>query len=315
MWPKSRWLVVVFVLALVAAACTDSETNDSPTTTVQETTTSTTLGSTTTEAPPATEAPTSTTAEPAEEPEEEDLGRTLEAPAAAITVDGDPADWALVPGLATTLEPIVEEMGDGLENKDITVKMAHDDANIYAMVTVEDDYNWNPDDAHLSAAFAMLFPVDTGGPHMGTDDELGETSTGMVDIWHWELECAAGIESGGAVNPAGDGKDPGNDATCNFDDEWATDAETREDDNGAGAENSLLGVWSHSSPTADSPGVWYFEMSRPLQTDDAQDAQFTVGESTLLAIAYWDPDLGPDGWHDDSHVQSANQEWIEVDLS
>jgi len=315
MWTKSRWLVVVFVLALVAASCTGSDTENTTTTATSETTTSTTLGTTTTETPPATEAPTSTTAAPAGEPEEEDLGRVLDAPVAAITVDGDPSDWALVPGLATTLEPIEAEEGEPIDDRDITVKMAHDDENIYAMVTVNDDYNWNADDAKMSAAFAMLFPVDTGGPHMGADDELGETTTGMVDIWHWETECASGVESGGAVNPAGDGKDPGNDSVCNFDDEWATDAETREDDNGAGAENSLLGVWSHSSPTENAEGVWYFEMSRPLQTDDAQDAQFTVGESTLLAIAYWDPDFGPDGWEDDTHVQSANQEWIAVNLS
>ncbi|GMQ92570.1 MAG: hypothetical protein BMS9Abin12_0046 [Acidimicrobiia bacterium] len=307
---KSRWLVVVFVLALVAAACTGSEAEDA--TTTQAPTTTTTLGSTTTEAPPATEPPTTTEA-PAP-PEEAAMGRSLVAPEAAITVDGDPSDWALVPGLATTLEPIVEEMGDGLENKDVTIKMAYDDVNIYALFTVDDDYNWNADDAHLSGAAALLFPIDTGGPHMGADDELGEDSTGLVDIWHWELECASGVDSGGAVNPAGDGKDPGNDATCNFDDEWASDAETREDDNGAGAENSLLGVWTHSNPTDDGPGVWYFEMSRPLQTGDEGDAQFTVGETTLLALAYWDVDLGPDGWHDDSHVQSANQEWIEVDL-
>ncbi|MFV1999497.1 MAG: hypothetical protein ACC654_03940, partial [Acidimicrobiia bacterium] len=158
MWTKSRWLVVVFVLALVAAACTGTDTGNTDTTTtaVSDTTTSTTLGSTTTEAPPATEAPTSTTTAPAAEPEEEDLGRTLDAPVAAITVDGDPADWALVPGLATTLEPIEAEEGEPIEDKDITVKMAHDDENIYAMVTVEDDYNWNADDAKLSGAFAML---------------------------------------------------------------------------------------------------------------------------------------------------------------
>ncbi|MFV1969426.1 MAG: ethylbenzene dehydrogenase-related protein [Acidimicrobiia bacterium] len=308
---KSRWLVVVFVFALVAAACTGSETEDTTTTEAPATTT-TTLGTTTTEAPPTTEAPATTTTEaPAED---EDLGRSLDAPIAAITVDGDTSDWALVPGLATTLEPIEAEMGEPIEDKDITVKMAYDDENIYALVTVEDDYNWNADDAKLSAAFAMLFPVDTGGPHMGADDEEGEVSTGLVDIWHWETECAAGVESGGAVNPPGDGKDPGNDSVCNFDDEWATDAETREDDNGEGAENSLFGVWTHSNPVADGAGVWYFEMSRPLQTGDAQDAQFTPGDSTLLAIAYWDPDFGPDGWEDDTHVQSANQEWIEVNL-
>ena len=54
---------------------------------------------------------------------------------------------------------------------------------------------------------------------MGADDEMGDNSTGIVDLWHWELECGSGVQSGGAVNPAGDGADPGNDATCNFDDE------------------------------------------------------------------------------------------------
>jgi len=314
MWTKSRWLVVVFVLALVAAACTGTESEETTTTEAPPTTTTTTLGTTTTEAPPVTDAPTSTTGAPAGEPEDEDLGRTLDAPRADITIDGDLSDWALVPGLATTLEPIIADADKAIEDKDVTIKMAYDDENVYALFTIDDDYNWNAEDAKLSAAIALLFPVDTGGPHMGTDDEEGEVSTGMVDIWHWETECAAGVESGGAVNPAGDGKDPGNDATCNFDDEWATDAETREDDNGAGAENSFLGVWTHSNPVADGPGVWYFEMSRPLQTGDAQDAQFTAGEPTLLALAYWDPDFGPDGWDDSTHVQSSNQEWIEVNL-
>ena len=70
----------------------------------------------------------------------------------------------------------------------------------------------------------------------------------------------------------------------------------------------------HTNQTDSGPGVWYFEVSRPLQTGDAQDAQFTVGESTLLALAYWDADFGPDGWDDSTHVQSSNQGWIQVNL-
>ena len=308
---KSRWLVFVFVLALVAAACTGSETED--TTTTEATTTTTTLGTTTTEAPPTTEAPETTTTE-APAPPEVAVERSLDAPLAAITVDGDASDWASVPGLATTLEPIVS-MADSVENMEATIKMAHDGENIYALFTIDDDYNFNSDDLKLSAAIALLFPVDTGGPSMGADDEEGENSTGMVDIWHWEAECGVGEPSGGgAGHPQGEGKDPGNDANCNFDDEWATDAETREDDNGEGAENSLYGVWTHTNPVEDGPGVYYFEMSRPLQTGDAQDAQFTIGEPTTLALAYWDVDWSNKGWTDDSHVQSANQGWIDVNI-
>jgi hypothetical protein len=307
---KSRWLVVVFVLALVAAACNGSETED--TTTTQPPTTTTTLSTTTTESPPTT-TESSTTTEAPEPPPEPEV-RSLDAPVVAITVDGDPSDWDLVPGLATTLEPIFERAGDAIESRDVTIKMAHDDEFVYSLLMVVDDYDYNPDDPHLSASPSWMFPVDTGGPHMGADDELGENSTGMVDIWHWELECLGDVASGGSTNPPGDGKDPGNDSVCNYDDEWATDAETREDDNLEGAENSLLGHWMHTNPIVGEPGVWYFETSRPLQTGDAGDAQFTVGESTLLALAYWDADFGPDGWTDDTHVQSSNQGWIQINL-
>ena len=308
---KGRWLMVVFVLALVAAACT-SDTEDI-TTTQAPTTTATTLGTTTTVAPPTTQAPTTTEA-PTPPPPPEPGVRTLDAPVAAITVDGDPSDWALVPGLATTLVPIFDRVGDNLEDKNVTIKMAHDDDYVYTLMMVIDDYDFNADDPHLTASPSWMFPVDTGGPHMGADDKLGEISTGMVDIWHWELECLGDVASGGSANEAGDGKDPGNDAGCNFDDEWATDAETREDDNGEGAENSLLGKWMHTNPTNGAPGVWYFEASRPLQTGDAQDAQFVAGEATVLALAYWDADFGPDGWDDSTHVQSSNQGWITVNF-
>jgi hypothetical protein len=70
----------------------------------------------------------------------------------------------------------------------------------------------------------------------------------------------------------------------------------------------------HTNPTNGEPGVWYFEASRPLQTGDAQDAQFAAGEATMLALAYWDADFGPDGWDDSTHVQSSNQGWITVNF-
>ena len=136
----------------------------------------------------------------------------------------------------------------------------------------------------------------------------------MVDIWYWRLDCPIGVEQGGAVSGPGTG-DPGNDAACNFDDEWATDPETHDDDVGPGAENSLLGVFSHSNPVEDGDGTWYFEMRRPLQTGDPMDAQFVVGETTRLALAYWDPDAGQNGWGRRNHVQSSNQGWIDVVLA
>ena len=238
--------------------------------------------------------------------------RTLEAPVASITVDGDASDWDGISGLDLTLEAIE---GEEVESKAATVKVAHDGEFVYVLMTVDDDYNWNAENPHLSASPSVLWAVDeTAGPHMGTDGMDIETSLGMVDIWHWELECGPGEEQGGAVHDPGDG-DPGNDGTCNFDDEYSTTPFDREDDNGEGAENSLLGVFTHTDPTDDADGTYTFEMRRPLVTGDAQDAAFAAGEEALMALAYWDADNSPEGWDDAEHVQSSNQDWIVVTLA
>jgi len=252
-------------------------------------------------------------AEPGTEEEHaEGPQRMIEAPSATITVDGDPSDWEAIEGMDLTLEAI---SGEDVEPRAATIKVAHDEEAVYVLFEVTDDFNWNPDDAHLSGSAAVMWSIDEGaGEHMGAEEPDRETSLGMVDIWHWELECTAGAQSGGSVSGPG-GEDPGNDGKCNLDDEWATIPEEREDDNGAGAENSLLGVWNHTSPTENSSGDWIFELRRPLETGDEEDAQLAVGETALLAVAYWDPDNGDAGWDDDQHAQSANQGWIEVALT
>lgn len=284
MW-KLRWLAVGTALVLVVGACGAAATP----------------GPTPTPQPTATAEPTGPAA------------RAIEAPAAAITVDGDPSDWAAVPGLETTLEGI-KGVEVEVEPAQATVKVAHDDQYAFVLFEVVDDYDWNAEDAHLSGSSAVMWAVQTAaGPHMGPEDPEGKgTSLGMVDIWHWELECAASEQSGGEVSEPGEGQKPGNDSGCNFDDEWATSPDDREDDGGSGAENSLLGVWSHSNPTAGGAGTWVFEIRRPLQTGDEQDAQFAAGGTALLALAYWDADQTASGWEDDGHSQSSNQGWIEV---
>jgi len=214
-----------------------------------------------------------------------------------------------------TLASIASEDVPDVESN---VKVAHDGENIYMLFAVSDDYDFVLEDHKLSPAVGIMWAVEAAaGPHMGIGEDESEEpfdSLGMVDIWHWELDCVAGADNGGAVSGPGDGNDPGNDAACNMDDEWSTDPETREDDNGDGAENSLLGVWMHTNPVDGEAGTWYFEMSRPLQTGDAQDGQFTVGETALLALAYWDPDVSPEGWDDATHVVSSEAGWIEVTL-
>ena len=290
---RMEWAVLFAVLALVVAACGGGA-----------------------EEPSTTGPPETTTAPAPTEAEHEGGGRTVEAFTGTIAVDGDPSDWADATGLDMTLESIE---GVDVESKTASVKVAYDDESVYVLFTVDDDFNWNADEAHLSGSAAVMWAIDVGaGEHMGTEDEAGEgPSLGMVDIWHWELECALGEDQGGAVSDPGEGA-PGNDGACNFDDEFATDPEERFDDGdpegpgGSGAENSLLGVFSHTNPVEDGEGTWTFEMSRPLQTGDSQDAQLSAGGTGMMALAYWDPDISPEGWDDDQHVQSANQGWIEV---
>ena len=311
---RNRPIIILAALALTAAAACSSGDDDGTTTESAVTEPAATEPAAT--EPPATEPPETEPpeTEPADtEPAaEEPEARPVDAPVAGITVDGDPADWADIDGLEFTMEAI---QGEEIDSKDATFQAAHDDEFLYVMFTVDDDYDWNAEDAHLSAANAVSWAIDTGaGPHMGTEEPDRETSLGMIDIWHWELECGIGEEMGGRVAGPGDG-DPGNDSGCNFDDEWSTTPEEREDDNGEGAENSLLGVFTHSDPVEGADGTWYFEMSRPLQTGDAQDAQFEVGATALLALAYWDADNSVEGWDDAEHVQTSNQGFIEVTLT
>lgn len=236
----------------------------------------------------------------------------ISAPPAAIAIDGDIADWEGIDGAELTLESIVDNDAPSV---DASVKVAHDDQFIYVLFAVDDDFNWSEIDPHLAGSPAVMWSVDSAaGPHMGGDELSGYPGLGMVDVWFWRLDCPLGAEQGGAVSGPGDG-DPGNDELCNFDDEWATDPDTRDDDAGPGAENSLLGVFSHTDPVEDADGTWYFEMRRPLQTGDPQDAQFVVGGTTQLALAYWDPDAGQNGWGPRDHVQSSNRGWIEVVLT
>jgi hypothetical protein len=300
---ERKWLYsVLVILALLAWSCGSDDGDSASESTTTAPTTSTTQQETTTDPGGSASAPLFV-----------DEGRVLDAPVGSITVDGDDSDWADIDGLAMTLSAIGDE---DFPSQESVLKVAHDDTNVYVLMQVDDDFDLDLADPHLSASSAIQWAVESGaGEAMGSTDDDRETSLGLVDIWHWELECAAGEVSGGATSDAGEGNDPGNDAACNFDDEYARATEEREDDNGDGAENSLAGSWSHTSSVVGEAGTWTFEISRPLNTGDAQDAQFEAGSSARVAIAYWDADTGPDGWEDKFHVQSANQGWITVNFS
>lgn len=223
-----------------------------------------------------------------------------------IVVDGLIGDWQGIPGTTLTMirpAAMSERMVDGL-----TVKLAYDDANLYMLVMVADDYDYNATDHDLSPALAVLWRIDAAAtPDMGG-------GRGNVDVWHWELDCGAGALSGFNLLS-------GNDPDCNFDDEWSSSPTVRKDDN---LTNELYGVWAHTNmAAAGSAGSWIFEMRRSLQTGDTlnQDRQFESGGSYGMAIAYWDADETVAGWTPAGHYATCMDpatldfSWLNVTLA
>ena len=310
-------LVVLTVAALAAVACGGDDSDDATPTEGPTETIQITQGT-----PEATD-----TAAPTDVPGNGDE-LSFVATSATITVDGDTADWSGIAGVTVPMEQIrldgldptqLEDMEidfEPLDAIDVTLKVATDADNVYVLMEVPDDYDFNPEDHNLAASIAVQFLIDQGADvHMGSPEDDLEESLGVVDMWHWELDCGPGEISGGAGVLGGD------DPTCNLDDEYAPTPEDREDDGdgddaNAAAENSLIGVWEHTG-RADgegADGTWIFEMSRPLDTADPQDAQFASGGTALIALAYFDADETLEGWTDVGHLTSSYEGWIEVTL-
>lgn len=238
--------------------------------------------------------------------------RELSAPSGVtITLDGDAADWAGIPGLQVPLRAIPEDLREdptAAANTTATLKVATGDSNVYVLVMVPDSFSYDPENHRLSPALGVEWAVDAeAGAGMGALAPDYDESGGLVDIWHWELDCGPGELSGGTF-PSG------NDPTCNLDDEYATLTDEREDDE---FESSITGSWEHTARASGigAPGFFIFELARPLVTDDERDAQLAVGESALIALAYWDGDEGREedgGWTDGGHAVSALDDWIVV---
>lgn len=224
----------------------------------------------------------------------------------AIKLDGKYADWADVEGVNITLKP-ARDTGSG--SKDMVFKSIHDASKIYFLIMVEDDYffyNMATGISHRNAAaLGVAFPIDEGanaqymgGSDEGSDDELN-TTTGEVDIMHWELDTLAGVETGGSKGT----EDKKGDGIANLDDEYATTPWDRHDDNGATSNNLWKGSWAHTGDgTNGSSGWWVFELSRDLVSTDVHDFSLAEGDTTDVAIAYWSPnETSENKWTDDGH--------------
>jgi hypothetical protein len=227
-----------------------------------------------------------------------------------IIVDGLADDWSGVTGSTLTMiRPLATT--ERLENA-TTVKAVYDDANLYMLVMIEDDFNYHVTDPHQSGSLTVLWQIDPAAtPDMGG-------GLGNVDLWHWELESGPFEPAGGPT--VGTGNDP----EGNFDDEWSSSPFVRSDDT---LGNELYGAWSHTNMSAaNATGTWIFEMRRTLTTSDTmnEDYQFAAGATVGMALAYWDADeklaIGEFGWTDSGHYASCRDpatldfSWIQVTL-
>jgi hypothetical protein len=135
--------------------------------------------------------------------------RPLQAPRAELTVALDTSEWDGTDGLDMTLTEI---SGETVDSQEANVKVAHDGENLYMLFSVADDYDFDIDDHAFSPAIGVMWAIDSAaGGAMGATEEDEDTSLGLVDIWHWELDCDFGVEQGGRVGGPGDGKPAGND--------------------------------------------------------------------------------------------------------
>lgn len=237
----------------------------------------------------------------------------------AIKLDGKYADWADVEGVNITLKP-ARDTGSG--SKDMVFKSIHDASKIYFLIMVEDDYNFynmaTGFNHKYTAALAIAFPIDEGAKaqYMGGEDEEPDdvlnTTTGEVDIMHWELDTIAGVETGGAKDGEATGNGPDN-----LDDEYATTPWDRHDDGGAGANNLWKGSWAHTGDgTNGSSGWWVFELSRDLASSDAHDVSFAEGETIEVAVAFWSPNETTEKkWTDDGHYVNSHGDVISMSLT
>ena len=220
----------------------------------------------------------------------------------SITIDGDEEDWEGVPAIEIELYSWT-----GVEVEDkfvIDFKVAYDSNYIYYLVEIADHYAFNASDSALTPALGIATSINaTTAAHMGAPDATDlATSTGMVDIMHWDIQTEPGVVVGGnSTSGQGEG---------NLDDEYATIPANRYADDGSRGENSYTGTYIHSNATQGAEGHYTFEIRRDLTTDDPNDAQYIEGQQYEFNVAYWTPDQSEDGWSPTGHFTYAARIFI-----
>ncbi|CAN1278831.1 hypothetical protein LINPERPRIM_LOCUS16760 [Linum perenne] len=259
-----------------------------------------------------------------------------------VTVDGHAEDWKAVDGFDFSLRPALDPDADKeYKAGKMTVKALHDGRDVFFILEVDGDYAYSNGVNTKCPSVSLMFQIgadatyhNMGGCKEGKGTCTNKTCKGHeVDIMHFSLGNAIpGRLYGG--NPIDNANGNGGDRFGHLVDLYSWNPHCRYLDgtgpsgNDSSAQNNWKGSWWHSSLDVhsgfiqeDSPygsdsqkGKYYFEFSRPLRTMDRlqQDAQFTIGGSSKMAVAFWYPVDG-NPWHGSGHY-SINCDWIPLEI-
>lgn len=259
-----------------------------------------------------------------------------------VTVDGHADDWNDVDEFEFSLLPALDpDEENEYKGGKMTVKALHDGKDVFFMLQVDGDYAYTKGTNNKCPSVALMFQVGEKGSYhsMGGCKETKDTCNRTtcqgheVDIMHFSIGNAIpGRLYGG--NPIDNRDGNGGDRFGHLVDLYAWNPHCRYLDgtgpsgNDTSAQNNWKGAWWHGSlsvhsgfveedspyATAGQKGTYYFEFSRPLRTMDRlqQDVQFTIGQPSKVAVAFWYPVEG-NPWRGSQHY-SINCEWVPLDI-
>ncbi|KAK9281067.1 hypothetical protein L1049_003960 [Liquidambar formosana] len=260
-----------------------------------------------------------------------------------VTLDGHANEWKDIDGFEFSLLPALDPHAEHeYKSGKMSVKALHDGNDVFFMLQVDGDYAYTEGDNKKCPSVALMFQIGENASYhdMGGCTEAPATCTSKtchgheVDIMHFSIGNAIpGRLYGG--NPVDNRDGNGGDRFGHLVDLYSWNPHCRYLDgmspsgNDTSAQNNWKGAWWHSSFTIHSgfveedrpyalngqKGTYYFEFSRPLRTMDRlqQDAQFTIGESSKMSIAFWYPVDG-NPWHGSGHY-SVSCDWVPLDIS
>ncbi|MQM05913.1 hypothetical protein Taro_038730 [Colocasia esculenta] len=262
-----------------------------------------------------------------------------------VTVDGHGDEWADIDAFEFALLPALDfDKDKAYADGKIAMKALHDGRNVYFLLQVDGQYMYTKGDSSSCPSVALMFQIGENATYsnMGGCRKFGAECSSLscqgheVDIMHFSIGNAVPGRLYGS-NPIDNQEGTGADRFGHLVDLYSWNPHCRYVDgkgpsgplgNESSAQNDWQGAWWHSAFTVHSgfvennspyasagqKGTYYFEFSRPLRTRDRlqQDVQFTIGQVSKVAVAFWYPDGGKP-WAKSAHY-SASCDWMPMNI-